>query len=51
LTIFEHKQKALKIIMDHYSTKKIHDFSKKMIEKIVIIKVNIKEMTGKISGH
>ena len=48
---FERKQKALEIIMDHYTPKKIHDFSKKMIEKIVIIKVKIEEMTGKISGH
>jgi len=48
---FEHKQKALQIIMDHYSPKKIHEFSKKMTERIVIIKVKIKKMTGKISGH
>jgi len=48
---FEHKQNALQIIMDHYSSNKKHEFSKKMIEKIVIIKVKIEKMTGKISGH
>jgi len=48
---FEQKQKALQIIMEHYSTKKIHEFSKKMIEKIVIIKVKIEKITGKISGY
>ena len=48
---FEQKQKALQIIMNHYSSNKIHEFSKKMIEKIVIIKVNIESMTGKISSH
>ena len=48
---FEQKQKALQIIMDHYSPKKIHEFSKKMTERIVIIKVKIEEMTGKISGY
>ncbi len=46
---FEEKQKALNIIMDHYSTKKIHEFSKKMINRIIIIRIKIESMTGKIS--
>jgi len=48
---FEPKQKALQIIMDHYSTNKNHEFSKKMIDNLVIIKVKIDKMTGKKSGY
>ena len=46
---FEEKQKALNVIMDHYSTKKIHEFSKKMIKRIIIIRIKIESMTGKVS--
>ena len=48
---FTQKQKALQIIMDHYSPNKINEFSKKMIEKIVIIKVEIEDMSGKKSDY
>jgi len=47
---FEQKQKALQVIMDHYSTIKKHKFSKKMINRIIIIKIEIESMTGKMSG-
>ena len=46
---FEQKQKALKVIMDHYSMKKKHKFSKTMINRIIIIRIKIESMTGKIS--
>ena len=46
---FEQKQRALQIIMDHYSKKKKHKFSKTMINRIIIIRIKIESMTGKIS--
>jgi len=51
ITDFEKKQIALQIIMDHYAPKKKHEFSKKMIEQLIIIKVNIEKLTGKKSGY
>ncbi|MHC1604961.1 MAG: pyridoxamine 5'-phosphate oxidase family protein [Candidatus Methanofastidiosia archaeon] len=40
---------ALECIMNHYAPEKQYSFSEKMIDKVVIIKIIIEEMTGKQS--
>lgn len=46
----ESKRKALDIIMQHYS-RNSYEYPDKLVKKIVIIKVEIKHMTGKKSGY
>ena len=43
--------KALNIITDHYLPEPSHEYSDKLLKKIVVIKVKIDTMTGKKSGY
>ena len=43
------KIKALNVLMDHYSPGKLHDFQERLIDKLVIIKIHLKTITGKQS--
>lgn len=45
------KRNALDSIMAHYSEAASHEYPEKIIDKIVIIKVDIESMTGKKSGY
>ena len=47
----EEKIKALNIIIEHYLPEIPHEYSEKLLKKIVIIKVEIDNMTGKKSGY
>ena len=47
----EEKIKALNIIIEHYLPEIPHEYSEKFFKKIVIIKVEIDNMTGKKSGY
>ncbi len=47
----EEKIKALNIIIEHCLPKIPHEYSEKFFKKIVIIKVEINNMTGKKSGY
>jgi len=47
----EEKIKALNIIIEHYLPEIPHEYSEKFLKKIVIIKVEIDNMTGKKSGY
>ena len=44
------KSNALNIITQHYGGNR-YDFSKKELEKVVIIKIDINTLTGKQSGY
>jgi hypothetical protein len=45
------KMKALDLIMKHYVDKDTFTYSEKAVQAVVIIKVEINEMTGKKSGY
>jgi len=47
---FDEKIKALNIIIEHYSDSS-YEFKKKSIDAVTIIKVEIKNITGKKSGY
>jgi len=47
----EEKIKALNNIIEHYLPEIPHEYSEKFLKKIVIIKVEIDNMTGKKSGY
>ena len=47
----EEKIKALNIIIEHYLPEIPHEYSEKFLKKIVIIKIEIDNMTGKKSGY
>ncbi|MFZ2411849.1 MAG: pyridoxamine 5'-phosphate oxidase family protein [Candidatus Methanoperedens sp.] len=47
---FDEKIKALNIIIEHYSDSS-YEFSKKFIDAVTIIKVEIENITGKKSGY
>ena len=47
----EEKIEALNIIIEHYLPEIPHEYSEKMLKKIVIIKVEIDNITGKKSGY
>jgi uncharacterized protein len=49
ITNTEEKQKALTIILDHYEPGTTYAFPEKNLRDIVIIKIEITEMTGKTS--
>ena len=49
LTNIEEKKTALKILVNHYSHNTDYEFSKKMLDSVVIIKISIDNMTGKQS--
>ena len=46
----EGKREALNILMKHYSDKHSFNFNERMIKRLVIIKVEINQMTGKKSN-
>ena len=47
----EKKREALDIILDHYSETSDYQYKDRMLKRIVIIKIEIDEMTGKKSGY
>ena len=47
----EEKKNGLNIIMKHYSQKNNYKYNEKMLKRILIIKVEIEEITGKKSGY
>jgi nitroimidazol reductase NimA-like FMN-containing flavoprotein (pyridoxamine 5'-phosphate oxidase superfamily) len=49
ITDIEEKKKSLGILIDHYTSGTVYDFSKKMIDTVAIIKITIDNMTGKQS--
>jgi hypothetical protein len=51
LTNIEQKQKALQILIDHYSPGTSYVFPEKKLNDIAIIKIEITQMTGKKSQH
>lgn len=44
------KRRALDLIVQHYSARPV-EYSSRLLERLVIIKVNIETMTGKKSGY
>ena len=48
---FEQKQKALEIIMTHYGKTGEVSFEQKQVEFVVVLKLNITEISGKQSGN
>ena len=51
ITALEQKQKALNIIIDHYSPGDFYMFPEKELKEVAIIKIEISKMTGKKSGY
>ena len=49
LTDIKEKKKALKILIDHYASGTIYDFSNEMVDNVAVIKITINSMTGKQS--
>jgi nitroimidazol reductase NimA-like FMN-containing flavoprotein (pyridoxamine 5'-phosphate oxidase superfamily) len=47
----ESKEKALEIILEHYSAKGLFSYREKGFQKTMIIKVDIESMTGKKAGY
>lgn len=47
----DEKRKALDLIMEKYSGKTSHEYSKESISKIVVIKVTLHDVYGKKSGY
>jgi nitroimidazol reductase NimA-like FMN-containing flavoprotein (pyridoxamine 5'-phosphate oxidase superfamily) len=45
----EEKEEALRFIMKHYSKASSHDFDKSLVDRTVIIRVDIESLTGKKS--
>lgn len=48
---FEEKKLALDVIMRHYSNQTSFEYQKKAVEKVVIIKIIVEQMSGKRSGY
>lgn len=46
---FEEKEKALNVLMHHYSGVEAYDYPDAMLERIAIIRLDVTEMTGKRS--
>ena len=46
----EEKRRALDIIVEHYSGR-VNEYNEKLVDRLVIIKVEIQSMTGKKSGY
>jgi len=51
ITDFEEKKKGLDIIMAHYGKPDNNVYKEKEVNFIVILKINIEEITGKQLGH
>ncbi len=51
ITGHEEKKKGLDIIMGHYGKKGVNSYKDNHIENIVILKLNIEEISGKQSGN
>lgn len=47
---FEEKKQALDIIMKHYSQKTTFEYAENSIAKVSVIKIAVREMSGKTSG-
>ncbi len=47
----EEKKKGLNIILNHYSKRNNHNFRDKQINRVLIIKIELNEITGKKSGY
>lgn len=45
------KRNALDHIMAHYSNSSFHDYPEEIVDKVVVIKVDVESMTGKKSGY
>ena len=50
ITDFEQKKAGLDIIMAHYGKKDNNEYKNNLVNSIVILKLNIEEITGKQSG-
>ncbi|HWR63503.1 MAG TPA: pyridoxamine 5'-phosphate oxidase family protein [Candidatus Thermoplasmatota archaeon] len=51
ITDIEQKQKALHIIIDHYTPGSSYIFPEKNLKEVTVIKIEINQMTGKKSGN
>jgi nitroimidazol reductase NimA-like FMN-containing flavoprotein (pyridoxamine 5'-phosphate oxidase superfamily) len=49
ITDTQQKQKALSIIIDHYSPGTSYEFPEKNLHEVIVIKIEINQMTGKKS--
>jgi nitroimidazol reductase NimA-like FMN-containing flavoprotein (pyridoxamine 5'-phosphate oxidase superfamily) len=49
LSDIDEKKEALEILVNHYDPDAVYDFSRKMVDSVVIIKISIDNMTGKKS--
>jgi uncharacterized protein len=47
----EEKVAALNIIMDHYSEKAPHGYSAEHLERVAVIKIPLREATGRLQGY
>ena len=47
---FEEKKQALDIIMRHYSQQTTFEYAKNSVDKMRVIKIAVREMSGKTSG-
>lgn len=47
----EDKEAPLQVIMDHYTTRGPFEFTPERVAETLVIRVEIEEMTGKISGY
>jgi nitroimidazol reductase NimA-like FMN-containing flavoprotein (pyridoxamine 5'-phosphate oxidase superfamily) len=45
------KIEGLTLLMEHYSTKKSFEFDEVNLKKVNVIKIEIKSLTGKVSGY
>jgi len=45
------KAEGLNILMEHYSKNSPFDFSNKNLEETTVVKIDIEEITGKVSGN
>ncbi len=48
---YKEKIPAMQILMDQYTTKGPFEFSPERVAKTMVIRIDIEEMTGKISGY
>ena len=46
----QQKIEALKILMTHFGAPHLQDFDERTVQRTTILKLNIAEMTGKVSG-
>jgi nitroimidazol reductase NimA-like FMN-containing flavoprotein (pyridoxamine 5'-phosphate oxidase superfamily) len=47
----EDKSKGLKVLMEHYSKQGSFEFSEANLNKTVVVKIEVKSITGKVSGY